>query len=396
MNSGRDESQAERRAAASEGVVPEAAADGEKIPVETRSNPGASIPVWILALIAVVAALYLGRAFFVPLLLGILVSYALRPIVDRFERYHIPRALGAALILAVLVGGGSWMTFSWSDEATAIIESLPDAARKLRQNLSLLRTGSSSALRRVQEAADEIEGAAVDAGLKSTAAPVVVTRESEANAWLRDFMLAQSALLVALIAQAPMVLLLTYFLLASGTHFRRKLVQVVGSSLTRKKDIVRMLEEVDEQVQRYLLVMLTSNALVGILTWLAFEMLGVEHAGVWGAAAGVLHFVPYLGTVVIALASGVSGLLQFGSLPPALAVAGLSVLVSGTVGMVFTTWLQGKFARVNAAVLFIVLLFFGWLWGMAGLLLGAPLLAIVKVVCDRVERLKPLGELLGR
>lgn len=396
MNAGRDESQTEQREAAPEGVVRQPVAGGEKVPVETRSNPGVNIAVWTLALIAVVAALYLARAFFVPLLLGILVSYALHPVVDWFERYRIPRALGAAIILGVLVGGASWMTFSWSDEATAIIERLPDAARKLRENLSLLRTEGSSAFQHVQEAADEIEGAAVDAGLKSAAAPVVVTREFEANVWLRDFMLAQSAMLVALIAQAPVVLLLTYFLLASGTHFRRKLVRVVGSSFTRKKGIVRTLEEVDEQVQRYLFVMLTSNALVGTLTWLAFEMLGLEYAGVWGVAAAVLHFVPYLGTIAIALASGVSGLLQFGSLAPALAVSGLSVLVSGTVGMVFTTWLQGRFARVNAAVLFIALLFFGWLWGIAGLLLGAPLLAIVKVVCDRVEPLKPLGELLGR
>ncbi|MGH8684380.1 MAG: AI-2E family transporter, partial [Nitrosospira sp.] len=92
----------------------------------------------------------------------------------------------------------------------------------------------------------------------------------------------------------------------------------------------------------------------------------------------------------------VAGFLQFGSLPHALAVAGLSVMIAGAVGMVFMTWLQGRFARVNAAVLFIVLLFFGWLWGMAGLLLGAPLVAIAKVICDRVESLKPVGELLGR
>ena len=125
-------------------------------------------------------------------------------------------------------------------------------------------------------------------------------------------------------------------------------------------------------------------------------MLGLEHAGVWGVAAGVLHFIPYLGTVAIALASGVADCCNLASLPLALAVAAVFLLISGVVGMVFMTWLQGRFARVNAAVLFIVLLFFGWLWGIAGLLLGAPLLAIAKVVCDRIESLKPVGELLGR
>jgi len=389
-----DESEAELKTSAPNAVAREVA--DEMAPPDTTPYVRTAPAVWILALIALVAALYLARAFFVPLLFGILVSYTLRPVVDWFERYRIPRALGAAFVLAVLVGGASWMTFSLSDDTAAIIEKLPDAARKLRQNLSILRTGSPTALEHVQEAADELQGAAIDAGLKSTGTRVVITKESETTAWLRDFMLAQSALLVAFAAQAPVVLLLTYFLLASGTHFRRKLVQFVGPSLTRKKDAVRILEEVDMQVQRYLLVMLISNALVAVLTWLAFEMLGLEHAGVWGVAAGVLHFIPYLGTVAIALASGISGLLQFGSLPLALAVAAVSVLVSGAVGMLFMTWLQGRFAHVNAAVLFIVLLFFGWLWGIAGLLLGAPLLAIAKVVCDRVESFKPIGELLGR
>jgi predicted PurR-regulated permease PerM len=395
MYSSPDDSQARQKSPPASEISVQAVADGSKNTGRT-SSASTAVAVWILASLALIAALYLAHAFFVPLLFGILISYALRPVVDWFERYRMPRALGAALVVTVLVGSASWMTFSLSGEANAIIEKLPDAARKLRHHLSVFRTEGSSTLQHVQKAADEIEGAAVDAGLKSAEAPVVITRESEANAWLRDFMLAQSALLVALAAQAPVVLLLTYFLLASGTHFRRKLVRVVGPSLTRKKDIVRILEEVEEQVQRYLLVMLVSNVLVGILTWLAFEMLGLENAGVWGVAAGVLHFIPYLGTVVIALGSGISGLLQFGSLPLALAVVGLSVLVSGMVGMVFTTWLQGKFARVNAAVLFIVLLFFGWLWGIAGLLLGAPLLATVKVVCEHVEPFKAFGEQLRR
>ncbi|MBA2660284.1 MAG: AI-2E family transporter [Nitrosospira sp.] len=394
MNSTSDESEPQLKA--SEPEIVERIGTEELAPLGAAPNGGSATAGWILALIALIAALYLARAFFVPLFFGILVSYALRPVVDWLGRYRIPRALGAACVLAVLLGGASWTIFALSNEAAEMVEQLPEAARKLRQNLDVLRTGSSTALRYVQEAANELEGVAATPGLKPAKARPVITKESGNTAWLRDFMLTQSALLVTFAAQAPVVLLLTYFLLASGTHFRRKLVQFVGPSLTRKKDAVRILEEVDEQIQRYLLVMLISNALVAVMTWLAFEMLRLEHAAVWGVAAGVLHFIPYLGTVAITLASGVAGLMQFGSLPQALLVAGMFLLVSGAVGIGLTTWLQGRFARVNTAVLFIVLLFFGWLWGMAGLLLGAPLLAITKVVCDRVESLKPVGELLGR
>jgi predicted PurR-regulated permease PerM len=298
--------------------------------------------------------------------------------------------------LTMLAGSLSWLALSLTDGAAAMTESLPEAAQKLRKKLSAAPNSGPTALQNMQEAANELQGAATDAGAKPKAR-VMAERVPESNAsWLRDYALAQTALLFAVVAQTPIVLLVTYFLLASGVHFRRKLVQFVGPSMSRKKDAVRILDEIHTQIQRYLLAMLLSNVLVGVLTWLAFEALGVEQAGLWGVSAGVLHFVPYLGPALIALASGVAGFLQFGSVLDALAVAGISLLVAGAIGFGFMTWLQSRFARVNAAVLFIALLFFGWLWGVWGLLLGAPLVAVTKVICDRVESLKPAGELLGR
>ena len=276
------------------------------------------------------------------------------------------------------------------------MEQLPDAARKLGYTLRSLKAEGPSVLEQVRKAARELEKAAADAGLKSSEAAVIITKEPEGGTWVRDFLLKQSALLFSFAAQMPVVLLLTYFLLSAGSHFRRKLVKLVGPSLSRKKDAVRILEEVHLQVQRYLFVLVTSNTLIAVLTWWAFELFGLEHAGAWGIAAGILRFVPYLGTLVIVSASSIAGLLQFGSLPLTLGLVATAILISGAVGLVFGTWLQGRFAQVNEAVLFIALLFFAWLWGAAGLLLGAPLLAVTKVICDRVESLQPVGELLGR
>jgi predicted PurR-regulated permease PerM len=369
---------------------------GDLVP-ETPSASGASsanLQLSVLAIIALVAALYLARAFFVPLLIGILASYALRPVVGWLHTYRLPRPVGAALVLLVLAGSLSWIGYELGDDTAAMIEVLPEAAHRLRQSMSAV-SKRPTALQNLQEAGNEIQGAATDAGAKP-GARAIPAKPSEPTVWLRDYVLAQSALLFSVVAQAPIVLLLTYFLLASGTHFRRKLLGLVGPSLSRRKDAMHILEQIDVQVQRYLFVMLVSNALTGVCTWLAFAALGLEHAGVLGAIAGALHFIPYLGAVLTALICGVAALLQFGSLLPALGVAGVSILVAGAVGFIFTTWLQSRFARVNAAVLFIVLLFFGWLWGIWGLLLGAPLLAIAKVICDRVQSLKPLGELLGR
>ncbi|MBE0627145.1 MAG: AI-2E family transporter [Burkholderiales bacterium] len=362
---------------------------------DRRRNTGMSVALTVLASIALVAALYLARAFFVPLLIGILASYALRPVVDWLEAHYVPRAAGAGLALVALVGGLSWVGYALSNDTAAMIEKLPEAARKLRQEMSASRASGKTPLQNMQEAANEIQGATAEASLKPGKRAAAV-QAPQPSVWLRDYAIVQSRLLITVAAQAPMVLLLAYFLLASGVHFRRKLVYLVGPSLSRKKDAVRILEEIDSQVQRYLLVMLLSNTLVAIVTWLAFGALGMEHAGVWGVAAGVLHFIPYLGSALLVLASGVAAFLQFGSTLHAVAIPGAALLVAAAIGHVFVTWLQSRAARVNAAVLFIALLFFGWLWGVWGLLLGAPLLAIVKVVCDRIEALAPIGEVLGQ
>jgi predicted PurR-regulated permease PerM len=354
------------------------------------------VALFLLAAVALIAALYLARAFFVPLLIGMLASYALRPPVDALHALHVPRPVAAALVLAALAGGFSWVAYTLCDEATAMIEKLPQAARKLRHDMSLAHSNTPSALQNVQEAATELQRAATDAaqaaGPRSrTPAPNV----ADSPSWIRDYALAQSALLIAIAAQTPIILLLAYFLLASGDHFRRKLLQLLGPSLSRKKGALRMLEEIDAQVPRYLFAILVSNALIALCTWLAFSAMGVEQAGIWGILAGILHFIPYLGPLLLAIAAGVAGFLQFGTPLSALAVAGAALLIASTIGLVFMPWLQSRFARVNAAVLFIALLFFAWLWGTAGLLLGGPLVAILKVVCDHIEALNPAGELMG-
>jgi len=358
-------------------------------------KPGSAVA--IVACISTVAALYWARAFVMPLLIGLLASYALRPVVDLLGKFRVPRALAAALVILGLTGGLTWIVISLADDAAQLIEKLPEAARKLRLSLSAGRSSGPTALQNMQEAANQIEGAAADvAGGGKPALRSREARDIAPAAWLRDYMLAQSVLLFAVAAQTPILLLLVYFLLASGVHFRRKLVSFVGPSFKRKKETVKMLEEVDVQVQRYLLTMLISNVLVAVFTWIAFAILGMEQAGLWGVAAGILHFIPYLGPLVIAVVSGAAAFLQFGSLFAAGSVAVISLLVAGAIGFVFTTWLQSRYAGVNAAVLFIAFLFFGWLWGVGGLLLSAPLVAIAKVIFDHVDALKPAGHLLGR
>jgi predicted PurR-regulated permease PerM len=165
--------------------------------------------------------------------------------------------------------------------------------------------------------------------------------------------------------------------------------------LTNKKITVQALDEITAQIQRYLLVQLLASFVVGVTTGLAFWALGLQHAAVWGFAAGVLNLIPYIGNVIVTGAAALVAFLQFGEVNMALAVAGISLIINTIEGNLMVPWLTSKASRMNPVAVFIGVLAWGWLWGVWGLLLGIPILMVVKAVCDRVDDLKPVGEMLG-
>ena len=193
-----------------EAAAEAAAEDAAEVQVRERRQSRTTLPLAIMAGIAVIAALYFARAFFVPLLIGILVSYTLRPVVDWLHRLRIPQAVAAAFVMAMLVGGGSWIAYSLSDEATVMIEKLPDAARRLRVKLTTARNAAPTAIQNVQEAANELQRAASDVASKpgTRAAPAHAANAPDSMAWVRDYALAQSALLLSIAAKPPIILLL--------------------------------------------------------------------------------------------------------------------------------------------------------------------------------------------
>ena len=212
---------------------------------------------------------------------------------------------------------------------------------------------------------------------------------------ITDYLWTGTLGLAALAGQVVAVVFLTYFLMVSGDTFRRKLIKLAGPSLSSKKITLQALDEITQQIQRYLQIQLLTSALVGVLTGVGLRILGLENAAVWGIAAGVLNLVPYVGSVVTAVASALVALLQFGSVNMAMAVGGSSLLIHTLVGNLLTPWLTSRASRMNPVAVFVGLLAWGWLWGVWGLLLGIPILMIVKSVCDRIDDLKPIGEFLG-
>jgi predicted PurR-regulated permease PerM len=195
--------------------------------------------------------------------------------------------------------------------------------------------------------------------------------------------------------QAAMVVFLVFFLLLGGDQFKRKLVRLTGPTLSNKKITVHILDDINGSIQKYMLMLLTTNLLVALLSWIAFHWIGLENAGAWAVAAGLLHVIPYLGPAVTAIATGMAAFMQFESFPMALLVAGTSLAIATVVGTFVTTWMTGRIAHMNSAAVFISLLFWGWLWGVWGMLLSIPIIVIAKVVSQHVEQLQPMAELLG-
>ena len=363
-----------------------------RIPVDVYS-----FSLALLTGIAVIFVLHWARAIFIPLMLGVMISYALSPPVNLMQKWRIPRAIGAAVLLLGIVGGTGSLVYSLSDDAVKLIETLPDAAQKIRLTRLNERGTSKGTIENVQKAAKQLEQAASETVAPAPAAPRGVTRvqieKPKVNVKEYLWMGTMSAFVFA--GQLTMVLFLAYFMLVSGDTFRRKLVKISGPTLSKKKITLRVLDEITDQIQRYLLVQIFTSILVGVVTWLAFLWIGLEHAAIWGIAAGVFNTVPYLGPVIVSGGTALVAFLQFDTIGMALLVAGISLVITSLEGYLLTPWLIGRASRMNPVVVFVGVLFWGWLWGVWGLLLGVPIIMIIKAVCDRVEDLGPIGELLG-
>lgn len=360
------------------------------MPVDIRN-----MSLVVLAGLAILFVLHWAKAVFIPVMIGVLFSYALSPVVNWLELKRVPRWLGSAVLLLAILGAIGSTTWSLRDNAAQLVESLPVAAQKFRNAMKVKTGRSDSTLDTVQKAASQIEQATQDGakpGNTRGAMRVVVER---ASFNVKDYLWTGTIGLVALIGQAVAVIFLTYFLLLSGDSFRRKLLKLAGPSLSKKKVTLQALHEITGQIQRYLQVQLLTSALVGVLTWLALLAIGLENAAVWGIAAFVLNFVPYVGSLVTAAATALVGFLQFGTLNMALVVGGASLVIHTIVGNLITPWLTSRASRLSPVAVFVGLLAWGWLWGVWGLLLGIPIMMMVKSVCDRVDDLKPLGEFLG-
>ncbi|MCC7242562.1 MAG: AI-2E family transporter [Acidobacteria bacterium] len=335
------------------------------------------LPVVLLAIVL----LYWSRSLVAPLCFAGFVALALNPVVSRLTRV-MPRGAAAAVVVVGALALGAGAAYSLADDASRAIEELPAAARQLRQTLQKSTTRPHGALTNIDRAIGELQRL-------WRASPSTGTPD------LRRELLSWTAGSLGVGVQGVALLFLTYFLLATATSLKLKLVRLSGERLSRRKVTVQAIDEVTTQIVRFVVYLGVSSALVGVATWLAFRAMGVSYASLWGLASGVLNAVPYLGPTVVMMASGAAALVQFQSAGMAAAVAGVSMAITSLEGMIVSPILLGRMARVHPVVVFLSIVFWGWLWGPIGTFLAVPIVTTMKTIADLVPDGRTLSELLA-
>lgn len=370
--------------------TPSGAAEMERIHIPVNAR---GVALTILASVAFVFALSAAHKFFIPLVFGIFIAYTLNPLVVRLERLRIPRVIGTVVVITTILTSALWTANNLRDEFNSILVSLPAATQKLSRSIKQLQRDQTSTIQQMQVAASEIEKATNQA---TGARPVVKSGSTEQSVFnLSQWLWSGSVGVVAFVSQALMVIFLVFFFLLSGDMFKRKLVKISGHSLSSRKITVHILDAINTSIQNYMLMMLITNVIFGLLMWIALRWIGLENAGAWAVAAGFLHIIPYFGPLLIVAATGVSAFMQFGTFASVLAVTGATLAIATIVGTFVTTWMTGRIARMNTVAVFVSLLFWTWLWGVWGMLLGIPIIVIVKVISEHIEGWQVIAELLG-
>jgi predicted PurR-regulated permease PerM len=331
------------------------------------------------------------QSVLVPFVLALLLFYALDPIVDWLQKLWVPRVIGAMLALTLAVGGVGVITYMLQDEALTVVSQLPDGAKKIVKLFERHRNAPQGAMDKVQQAAEELQ----KSNNSNPPAPGVVRVQVEQPSVSATSLLLSSGMSVVIGANSlVMILFLTYFMLLSDELFKRKFVEL-APRLSQKKLTVEIINDIAKQIGHFLLIQAFTSAIVGVVTWWALWYMGLQQAALWGLLAGIFNSIPYYGPLIVSGGLAAVAFLQFGTIAKMLSVAGVALIITTLEGTILTPLLMGKVAEMNRVTVFAGLLFWSWIWGGWGMLLAVPIMMVIKVLCDHVEDLQPIGRFMG-
>jgi len=338
------------------------------------------------------------RLFAAPVLVSILLAYAVEPLVDAFMRCRLPRVaavLAAAIVIALASFGGARII---RRQVAAFVDALPTTVAAVER--AALRRGERSsgdepgALQHLRRAATDLQ-AAIDAAGAAPESPtrrIAVARGFDVRGYLLpawDQMLLTGAQLIA-------IAILTLLLLLAGDRIKRKVVHAAGPDYEQRLLTAEVIRDIDHRIQRYLVARVLISGIVAAATAIAMWALGVPQPLVLGVIAGALNVVSFIGPAVgVAVCASVA-FVQLHTVTVTLEAGGLAMLIAALEGNVITPWLTGRAGELNTVAVFVSVLFWGWMWNVWGLLLAVPIMMSIKAAADRIEPLQPVGELLGR
>jgi predicted PurR-regulated permease PerM len=347
----------------------------------TGESNAVATAAMVIIIVMTVTALRLGRPVVLPVVLAVLLSLLLGTPMRWLHRHHVPERFGAALVvfgaLALAAGGAALLVTpatDWINTAPVTLKRVEGKVRRIAQPIA-----------RLQRSADSLEHA--------TASPATDAPRQVQIATPGLFERVSLSTLAAL-PTVLSVIFLTYFLLASGPLFRRKLVTILPGRRD-VKHVEHLLSEIEIVTSRYLATTTMINTGVGVATAGALWAVGVPNYLLWGAVAAVLNFVPYLGPIVTASVIALASLAAIDDPAKAWLAPALFLVIHLTETNLVTPTLLGRRLPVNTVSIFIGLLFFGWVWGIPGAVMAVPLTVVLKVSCDHIPPLHHVGELLG-
>jgi predicted PurR-regulated permease PerM len=360
--------------------------DIHKLGDSLRSPAGRSMATTGLFVLASFYTLYFCRSLLLPLVLALLLWLLLSPLMRGLKTLHIPAPLGAGLVLLALLGSVGFGVYELSGPASDWMQRAPQSLRAAEVKLRDLKRS----VQRLGRATEQVARIA-DVGPAPGPRVPVVAVSVQATPTLRERLLSQAA---DLVTDAVVMLILLFFLLASGDLFLRKLVRV----LPRTKDKQRAVEiasQVEREMSGYLSTLTMINLALGAAVALTFALIGVPNPLLWGAMVTCTNFVPYLGPAVNYGVFALLGLLTFDSVPRMLLPVGLFLLLNVLESYVISPMVLSKRLTLNPVMLFVSLTFWGWMWGIVGAILAVPIMVVLKIFCDHFETLAPIGEFLG-
>ena len=343
---------------------------------------GGSVALTVLSILALLYTLYFARDFLLPIVIALLLDLLFSPVVRAFTRVGIGAPLGAAIVvvsLLGLIGFGAYELSTpvqrWASEAPKTLET---AEARLKRWLKPLE--------RMRRTAEQVETATSTAVAPKTTEVVV----RGPGLLARVFGTTQR-----FVAGAVQVLILLYFLLAAGDLFLQKLVKVLPQ-LGDKRTAVQIARKTEASISTYLITATAVNVGEGIIVGVVLYFLGMPNAPLWGAMVVLLEFIPYLGATVIALVLAIAALTAFDSATHALLIPAAFVAINMVQGYVVSPLLYSRRLTLNPVALFVGLAFWWWIWGIPGAFIAVPLMATLKIFCDHIEALAPIGEFLGQ